>query len=252
MGISRRARPPERDPGGRRAGHPQVGGVAAGGTNRRRMRMAWREIVVRLGLRVLPTLVLIAAPLASASGEDAATAEASRVVQQSLDRGMAVLRDDTLPLEQKREQVEAIVYQHFDFDRMARLVLARNWRKLSAEEQSQFLVEFKRHMSATYGRRLENISDEQIEIVGARKESNGDVTVKSIATGGAAGAGAKIDYRLRTRQGQWLVIDVIVEGVSLIHNFRSQVQEIISAKGPQGLIVVLREKNDRAESAENS
>jgi phospholipid transport system substrate-binding protein len=216
------------------------------------MRMASQGIVGRLALHVLPALALATAPLASPAAEGAAPAEATRIVQQTLDQGMGILRDESLTLDQKREQLEEIVYDRFDFDRMARLVLAKNWRKLSPEERSQFVVEFKRHMSATYGRRLESFSDEQIDVVGAREEKNGDVTVKSIATGGAAGDGAKIEYRLRAKQGNWLVIDVIVEGVSLISNFRAQVQEIISAKGPQGLIVVLREKNDKAESAESS
>jgi phospholipid transport system substrate-binding protein len=67
--------------------------------------------------------------------------------------------------------------------------------------------------------------------------------VKTRVVGGAAGDGVQIDYRLRETEGQWLIIDVIPAGVSLIQNFRSQVQEIVTQKGVGKLIETLREKN---------
>jgi phospholipid transport system substrate-binding protein len=174
--------------------------------------------------------------------------QARAVVSDTIDKVVAVLNDKTLPLEQKRQQIEEISYSRFDFDRMARLVLARNAQKLSPEQQQEFVAEFKRHLSTTYGRRLSEYSDERIEIGDARAETNGDVTVKSRVVGGAAGDGVAIDYRLKERDANWLVIDVIIEGVSLIHNFRSQVAEIVSSAGAESLIAKLREKNDRVEA----
>jgi phospholipid transport system substrate-binding protein len=174
--------------------------------------------------------------------------QARAVVSETIDKVVAVLNDKTLPLEQKRQQIEEISYSRFDFDRMARLVLARNAQKLSPEQQQEFVAEFKRHLSTTYGRRLSEYSDERIEIGDARPETNGDVTVKSRVVGGAAGDGVAIDYRLKERDANWLVIDVIIEGVSLIHNFRSQVAEIVSSSGAESLIAKLREKNDRVEA----
>ena len=81
----------------------------------------------------------------------------------------------------------------------------------------------------------------------ARLEPNKDVTVKTRVVGGAAGDGVSIDYRLRaTPQGAWLIIDVIPAGVSLIQNFRSQVQEIVTQKGVGKLIETLHEKNQQS------
>jgi phospholipid transport system substrate-binding protein len=54
-----------------------------------------------------------------------------------------------------------------------------------------------------------------------------------------------MNYRMRDRDGEWYAIDVVIEGVSMIANFRSQVQEIVSQRGADGLIEALREKNDR-------
>jgi phospholipid transport system substrate-binding protein len=58
-----------------------------------------------------------------------------------------------------------------------------------------------------------------------------------------------LDYRLRERDADWKVIDVIIEGVSLVSNFRSQVQEIVTEKGADQLIEMLREKNSKEAKA---
>ncbi|MGH2897896.1 MAG: MlaC/ttg2D family ABC transporter substrate-binding protein, partial [Solirubrobacteraceae bacterium] len=113
------------------------------------------------------------------------------------------------------------------------------------EQLEQFKEEFKRSLSNTYGRRLDRYTaNEKIEMGESRLESNGDVTVKTRVVGGAAGDGVQIDYRLRPAEGGgWLIIDVIPAGVSLIQNFRSQVQEIVTQKGVGQLIQTLHDKN---------
>ena len=163
---------------------------------------------------------------------------------------IGVLRDGQLAGDARRQKIEEIAYSHFDFERMSRLVLARNWRDLDDAQRSAFEAEFRKHLSLTYGRRLNSYTDEQIKIVEARKAGRSDVQVLTKVIGGAAGPdGIAIDYRLRERDGNWLVIDVIVEGVSLIQNFRAQVQDIISTKGVSSLLEILREKNAKDEAA---
>jgi len=126
------------------------------------------------------------------------------------------------------------------------LVLGKNRKELSPEQLEQFKLEFKQSLSNTYGKRLDRYTaNEKIEMGEARLESNKDVTVKTRVVGGAAGDGVQIDYRLREVEGGgWLIIDVIPAGVSLIQNFRSQVQEIVTQKGVGQLIQTLHEKNE--------
>ena len=62
--------------------------------------------------------------------------------------------------------------------------------------------------------------------------------------------GSSVDYRMRNREDTWRVIDVIIEGVSLVSNFRSQFKDIVSKKGADGLIAQLRSRNDAPASAE--
>ena len=129
---------------------------------------------------------------------------------------------------------------------VARLVLARNWKQLSPEQQKDFVEEFKKHLSMTYGKNVETYNNERAEVTGDRAEPGGDWTVKTkIVRPGAADV--LLDYRLRQEDGGWKVIDVIIEGVSLVANFRAQFQEIVSNQGPQKLIDLLREKNAKGE-----
>jgi phospholipid transport system substrate-binding protein len=196
-------------------------------------------------------LGVAAAALGSFGAQAAApsTEAPKKVIEQTMDEVVTVLKNRGMPAPQRREKIESIAYARFDFDRMSRLVLAKNWNQLNKQQQDQFGEEFRKHLSVTYGRRLDTYTDEKISVEAGRPESNGDVTVKTKIVGGAAGSGVAIDYRLRDREGQWLVIDVIIEGVSLIQNFRTQVQEIISAKGVDSLIEILRDKNAKDAAA---
>lgn len=174
------------------------------------------------------------------------------IVQSNADKIIAVLSDTSLSQEQKRQQVEDIVVSGVDFTILSRLVLARNWSRFTPEQQQEFMTEFRRHLSQTYGRRLDQYRNEKIEVVSERTESNGDVTVKSRILRGGSGADVDLDYRLRKVDGQWKIIDFVIEQVSLVSNFRSQFQDIVASGGPEKLLAVLREKTAKGEEFKES
>ena len=182
---------------------------------------------------------------------DAAQAGARAAVNETVDNVLAVLRDESLSRPTRLERVEQLAYGRFDFDTISKLVLARNWNKLTPEQRADFVAQFKRHLSLTYGDNLEEYSDENVEVGSTRVEGNGDVTVRTRLVGGGRPEPVLIDYRLRPKQGEWRVIDVIIEGVSMIANFRSQTQEIITEKGADGLIDALRAKNAKREAEQS-
>jgi len=169
------------------------------------------------------------------------------VVQATADAVVAVLADKNLSVEQRRHKVEDIVYAHFDFETLSRLVLARNWKDLSPEQQKTFVEEFKRHLSVTYGKNVETYNNEKAVVTGDRAEAQNDWTVKTKVIRPNADD-ILMDYRLRKEGTDWRVIDVTIEGVSLVANFRAQFQEIISRDGVTKLIDLLREKNAKGES----
>jgi phospholipid transport system substrate-binding protein len=204
-----------------------------------------RALPVQLGL-LLTLCFLLAAPAGAAPPSAADEAAARQAVDETVEDVLGVLRNASLDLNQKRDRIQDIAYERFDFEVISKLVLARNWRRMSPQQRRDFETEFKRHLSVTYGDNLDRYSDETVEVTDTRGENNGDVTVRSRVLG--RGDPIAVDYRLRGRDGRWYVIDVIIEGVSLLSNFRSQTQEVIRADGPDGLIRMLREKNDARSS----
>ena len=185
---------------------------------------------------------LAAASPARADGE---VADAKATMQHTVDDTLAILNDKSLSPDARRAKLENIAVERFDFPTMAQLVLGKNRSSLSAEQQQQFLSEFRQHLSLTYGRTFDRYTGgEKIVLGDGRLEGNQDVTLRMTITGGSAPPdGVRIDYRMRANSGKWLVIDVIPEAVSLVQNFRSQVQEIVTQKGVANLIQTLHDKN---------
>lgn len=199
--------------------------------------------------RTLRTCLLLAFTVLGGLRHAAATAEdtPTAVVQSTADRVVGVLADPGMPAAQKREKIEKIVSEYFDFTTLSKLVLGRNWKALSSDQQTQFVEEFRHHLSLTYGKNVEDYHNEKAVIAGDRKEPDGDWTVKTRIERPNAQP-ILVDYRLRRMSDKWMVIDVIIEGTSLVANFRSQFQDIVSREGTARLIDVLRQKNARGEA----
>jgi phospholipid transport system substrate-binding protein len=198
-------------------------------------------------------MVLVAAAGISTAGAAFAAAsedDARSFVQGTIDQVMAILHNGSMPLDQKKVQVEELAYERFDFELISRLVLARNWQRFSPQQKTDFIDAFKKHLSATYRDTLDSFKDETIAIASSRAEKNGDVTVMTRVKG--ATGDTSVDYRLRKSDVGWRGIDVIIEGVSLVQNFRSQAQEIVSAEGPDGLIQKLRDKQIQSPRAKKA
>jgi len=192
------------------------------------------------------TAVLVATLLAAGT---AAAAEAPRdVVRQLADEVLVVLKDKSLTSDAKRQRIEAIADRGVDFATLSRLVLARNLSKFSPAELAAFEKEFRRHLSVTYGDSVDSYKNEEVVITGDRDEARGDKTVRAKILRGGAGEDILVDYRLRQVNGEWKIIDFIVEGVSLVSNFRSQFQDLLSSKTPAQVIALIHGKNARGEA----
>ena len=207
----------------------------------------------RVAILLLSVLVFGSAPsLAeeSASDPERAAAEtteqptqvAHALVSEIIDLVLAELSKQGVEKEAKIKALESIVFSKFDFATISRLVLARNYKRLTKVQRREFQELFKAYLSDFYGSRLVDYVDEKVEVKGARLEERGDVTVMTKVIGGDVD-GIAMHYRVRNRKGSWKVIDVTIEGVSTVSNFRSQFKEIMIQGGPEKLLETLREKN---------
>ena len=204
----------------------------------------------RAGFRSLSAWLVMAclmlsfglAPVVFAADDPAITAAPRQLIQETADRIVAALANRDRPADVRISEIEAIAYEVFDFTTMSKLVLARNWKKMSKEKRGEFVREFKRHLSRTYGTRLDRYSQEEVDVYGAQVEVRNDVTIKTRIVGGQFDD-AEVSYRLRDRQDRWRIIDVVIEGVSLVSNYRSQFAEVLNGGTIEDLLTKLRDKN---------
>jgi len=189
------------------------------------------------GLGVALALLLLGGAPAVAAPADDARATMERTVADVL----KVLDDSSLSLQTKRDRIQAIAYERFDFVTMSKLVLKRDWKKFDAAQQQAFVEQFREHLSARYGEDLGKYEKERVEVTAQHAETNGDVSVKTVIRGGKFD-GTPVDYRLRQGSG-WQVIDVVIENVSLVSSFRTQFADVLAKSGPVGVLKKLEERN---------
>ncbi len=166
-----------------------------------------------------------------------------QVVRKLTDAVIAILQDKSMSADAKRDKIRNIVVDYIDFPAMSRLVLARNWSGLNEDQKKSFIEEFKQHLSVTYGKNVESYNNEKVQITGDRDEGRGDWTVQTKILRPQGGGDILVDYRLRQVSGEWKVIDLVIERVSLVSNFRSQFQDVMANGGIDRLLKLLHEKN---------
>ncbi len=142
--------------------------------------------------------------------------------------------------------VDQMVLPYFDFAYMSQLVLAKNWRKAAGDQRRAFTQEFRLLLVRTYATSLKEYSDQTINYLPLRsKADDKKVTVKT-EIDQPGGFPISIDYRLRLKDGEWKVFDVIIEEVSLVTNYRSSFARQIRKEGINQLITTLAKRNRKA------
>jgi phospholipid transport system substrate-binding protein len=145
---------------------------------------------------------------------------------------------------------EEKILPHFDFDAMSKSVLGKNWREASKEQQAQFVKEFRSLLVRTYASALSKYRNQTIEYKPFRSEP-GDtrVTVKTqiLQSGGPA---LPVDYVLKLEGDTWKVVDISIDGVSMVTNYRGQFSNELKQTDMNGLIQRISDKNKGSASAE--
>ena len=141
----------------------------------------------------------------------------------------------------KRERVEAVATRLFDFVELSKRTLGLNWNGFSPDQRKTFVQLYRSILEETYVERITAYSDDE-RISFVKEVPLSDTTAEVQTSVLAKGGEVAINYRLIRKDGEWRVYDVVVEGVSLIANYRSQFREILSSGSPQALLNSLEQK----------
>jgi phospholipid transport system substrate-binding protein len=195
--------------------------------------------------RVLPgllILMLLIFPLHAEAGLPLDTIEGH--VNSVLD----VLRDPALQgeanKEAKEKKIESIADQMFDYIALSKLTLGRSWKQFNKEQQKEFVSLYRSILEKAYMDKILSYTDEKVlfdkEMMLSEKKA--EVQTRIITKS----AEIPINYRVYLKDGQWRVYDVIIEGISLIKNYRTQFREILANNPPEEVLKILREKTGEA------
>lgn len=174
--------------------------------------------------------------------------EPQKLVRQTADYVLSQVRARKAELEKDPSGLYQLVHEqvipHFDFRLMTRAAMGRYWRRASESQRRRLVAAFREMLVRTYATMLLGYSDERIQYLPFRgKPGDKRVVVRTKVFTKDGAPPVPIDYRLYRKNGQWKVYDVVVDGVSLVSNYRSTFAEQIRKGGIDGLIEALERHN---------
>lgn len=196
-----------------------------------------REVVILLIL-LFSSFSLVSLPSRVWAGEP------TDVVRKTTDAVLEVLKNRELKkpekTAQRRAEIRKTVSQRFDFAEMAKRSLAQNWKKRTPEEQKEFVALFTDLVENAYITKIEKYQDEKIFYTGEKVEGTYAQVKTNVET--SKGVETPIEYRLMREGNQWMAYDVLIEGVSLVNNYRNQFNSILRSGSYEELVKRLRNK----------
>jgi phospholipid transport system substrate-binding protein len=167
-------------------------------------------------------------------------------IKSTVDKALTVLRDPTLKppakVKDRRDQLRQILFARFDFTEMARRALGANWRRRTPQEQEEFVHLFTDVLERAYADIIESYTDEKILYINERIDGSfADVNSKIVTSKGAE---YSINYKAHLVSNEWKVYDVVAENVSLVNNYRSQFNRVISHSSYEDLVNRLKSKSE--------
>jgi phospholipid transport system substrate-binding protein len=166
------------------------------------------------------------------------------LVKSAADRASAILRDPKLKSQEKKperiERLKEVVNPIFDYDEMARRSLGAHWRRRPPAEQEEFARLFRALLEKVYAAKVDFYNGERV--VFGRETVEQDYAQVESTVINAKGEQIAVVYRLKRTDGKWKVYDAVVENISIVNNYRSQFDRVISKSSFEELKKMLKEK----------
>jgi phospholipid transport system substrate-binding protein len=144
--------------------------------------------------------------------------------------------EGTEPTPETRKKLENIVTKAVDLDGMAKSALGKTWAETPPAKQKKFLEAFKGRFRKATGEQLDQYRSTSIKYFPERKEDDDTIVPTEVVVKGEP---TRVDYRMRQEKGAWRIVDIIVDDVSTVENYRSSFNRIIKKEGMDGLIARL-------------
>ena len=195
--------------------------------------------------------VFIAIYLLLGAGQLSAESQITADLRGTIDQVLKIVSDKNLQKDPtlRRKKLRQVIALRFNYKQMVMRSLAKNYNERSDEEREEFTGLFKKLLENSYASKIENYQDETINYVDEKIKGNyAMVRTQIVRKDGVI----DVDYKMLKDNGQWLVYDFVIEGVSLIRNYRSQFSKIISTESYGALVSKLSKKIDELEAKKDT
>lgn len=208
-----------------------------------------KGISMHRGARILRCVVggfwLIASVVCPVSSM-AASRSPLQVIQSGSDRGLQIIKSSLFEggpsLQQRRDEILTIVEEYFDFSEMSKRAMGRPWKDVSPQQQQAFIVLFKQLLFNTYVNRIETAASPATTFRYDGETIDGQYAIVTSRVVNSSQSEVHIDYRLLLQGTDWKVYDVVIEGISLVGNYRQQFSSILTSQSFGNLLKRLEEK----------
>jgi len=170
--------------------------------------------------------------------------EPLELVKSAADRALQVLKEPKLKSpEKKKERIDRlrqIINPIFDYEEMARRTMGPHWRRRTPAEQEEFYKLFRAFLEKIYSMKVDFYDGERVAF--GRETIDGDYAQVESTVTDSKGMESPVVYRLKRTDGKWNVYDAVVENISIVNNYRSQFDRVISKSSYEELKRMLKEK----------
>jgi len=202
---------------------------------------------MRMKLRALPLLMaglMLVAPAA-------ARAAVTEGVKKTVDEVVRIVSDKELKKPQnekmRRKELKTTIETIFDYTEMAQRSMGSHWKDRSAAEKKEFVQLFETLLENSYVGKIESYNQEKIVYLKETVDGDNAEVKSKVVT--AKRDEYTLDYRLLKKGGKWMVYDVVIEGVSMVSNYRTQFNKIIQNQGYGELLKKLRSKGEEIKAS---
>ena len=188
-------------------------------------------------------IVCLVLLLGGVAVQSAAAGGATDAMRSTIDETLKIIQDKDLKqpsrAEERRRKLEQVVGDRFDYQEMSRRALGAPWNTLSDKDKEEFVALFRNLLITSYADKIETYSGEGVQYLNERTEKEYAEVRTKVLTGKVE---IPLDYRMLNKGADWRVYDVVVDGVSLVNNYRGQFSKILRSSSFADLMEQLRKK----------
>lgn len=193
-------------------------------------------------LRILSIVLLITTYSFSSM---ASTGDAENFINNLANRVINIVKNQAISDKEKESTLNGIFVQTVDTKWIARFAMGRYWRSISTQDQQQYLNLFKAYLTSIYVPNFRKYTSNKVTVLGSKATGDHEYLVQTSLTDAQKTMDLKIDYRLMQdpqNPKNFVIFDIVAEGVSLITTQRADITSIMSDSGFNSLVDLLKQK----------